>query len=227
MIITIDGPVASGKSTVAKALAKELGFYYLNTGLLYRATAYVLMQKFDVAELTDKLMEGLAEHDLACLYDLSFKNIHDALHVFVHDKDLTEELAQRVYEKPASIISSHPLVRERLLNVQRDVAKRYSIIADGRDCGSVVFPDADVKFFLTASPDVRALRLFNDPKRKTAGATVEEVKASIMQRDERDRSRSIAPLRVPEDALMIDNSEWSFETTVATMLADIRKKIPK
>ena len=225
MIITIDGPVASGKSTVAKALAKELGFYYLNTGLLYRATAYVLMQKFVVSEMTDALVQALTEHDLACLHDLSYSYHHASLRVSYHGKDLTEELAQRMYEKPASIVSANSSVRERLLDVQRDVAKRYNIIADGRDCGTVVFPDADVKFFLTATPDVRALRLLNDPKRKTAGTTLEEVKSSLMQRDERDKNRTIAPLRVPEDAIMIDNSTLAFEQTVNTMLAKIRTKI--
>ena len=227
MIITIDGPVASGKSTVAKALAKGLGFCYLNTGLLYRATAYALMHTLRIAEMIDTTMEAVTKQDLDCVYDLLFTYDHVMLRVSFLGKDLTTELSQQRYEKPASMVASHSLVRMMLLDVQRDVAKRYDVIADGRDCGTVVFPQADVKFFLTASPDVRARRLFNDPKRKVSGTTLDEVKASLMQRDERDYKRAIAPLSVPVDALMVDNSDVSFEQSVAIMLAQIRKKITK
>lgn len=225
MIITIDGPVASGKSSLAKALAKELGFHYLSTGLLYRASAYVLMRIYNRTELTDEFVNGLSSNDMNVLNELEFSCIHSGLHVAWHGKELTHELSQRTYEKPASIIASHVLVREKLLHVQRDIASRYNIIADGRDCGTVVFPHAEVKFFLMASVDVRAQRLMNDAKRQVH-ESFDEIRASVMQRDERDKTRAVAPLCIPDEAIVIDNSTYSFEYSVAVFLDHVRRKIP-
>ncbi|MCK4499657.1 (d)CMP kinase [Candidatus Babeliales bacterium] len=216
MIITIDGPAGSGKSTVADAVAEKLGVHHMQTGLLYRAAAYILHGKnyrFDqIAEMLKKIEYRVNGGDRAV--------------VAVDGVDITEKLSHAEFSQPASIISAIPEVREALLPVQKNVGENYDIVADGRDCGSVVFPDADIKIFLTALAEERAKRIMNDPKRKRQNLTFEEVLADVLERDERDKNRSVAPLIIPKDAIVVDNSTFlSPEETVQKILDVIGESV--
>jgi cytidylate kinase len=222
MIITIDGPVASGKSTVAKELGNRLGLFYLNTGLLYRAVAYIL-----VHELRKKINWELPfepkEEELIFISDIKYEFVDKEPHLFFKDKDITEFLSNASYDQVASVVSASKLVRDRLLPVQRDIGKKYNIVADGRDCGSVVFPNADFKFFLTANIDSRVRRVLSDPKRKVEDQDYSRVAQELQSRDKRDEERAVAPLVVPNDAIFIDSSTFDFEQTVQTFLGYIKK----
>ena len=205
-IITIDGPVASGKSTAAQLLSQQLGYYYLYTGLLYRSVAY--------------LQEHLGE-DLSCIPKLSYSYANGKPRLCYAGSDITAHLSLESLSSHASKISTNPHVRAALLPIQHNVAKKFKIIADGRDCGSVVFPHAPFKFYLTASLDVRAQRLLQDKQRNMANSAA--ARESIIARDKRDMEREVAPLRVPEGAITIDNSNMTIEETVQEMLRHIRK----
>ena len=218
MIITIDGPAASGKSTVSKVLAKELNIYYLYTGLLYRAVAYILIERLKKKDLS----EGVEPDELGFIRDLFYdygagEDGHRP-YVFFGKEDITGYLHDSSLEQPTSIVSANKHVREVLLGVQREVAERYDIVADGRDCGSVVFPNAEHKFYLTAGLQVRAERMMLDESRGALEKELEKVKASLEERDRRDKERAVAPLTIPEGAVIIDNSNLSLSQTVNKFL---------
>ncbi|MFA6263576.1 MAG: (d)CMP kinase [Candidatus Babeliales bacterium] len=227
MIITIDGPAASGKSSVARSLAQKLDYYYLYTGLLYRALAYMWVHvdhklslpvmPQDVATLTEQDLEGV--------HQLSYSYLHGEPHVYHQSVDITAHLSDTKLDQPASAISTSPLVRKALLSLQRSIAQSNDTIADGRDCGSVVFPHADIKFYLTADVDARARRLMADQTRRHHGATLERVKKEIVERDNRDRTRTESPLVIPKGAVIIDNTALTFEQTVATFMQEIQRVI--
>jgi len=225
MIITIDGPVASGKSSVAKALAKELNIYYLYTGLLYRAVADVLLNKLRQEKGRNILIpefqeyvETLGPDQLIFVKDLCYdygKDDKEARpYLFYQGTEITQCLYDASLDQPASIVSANNHVRDSLLDLQRDVARRYDIVADGRDCGTIIFPKADHKFYLTASVEVRANRLMLDEKRGKLEMDFEKVKAELQERDKRDRERGVAPLTIPDGATIIDNSDLSLQETV-------------
>jgi CMP/dCMP kinase len=227
MIITIDGPAASGKSSVAKSLAQKLDYYYLYTGLLYRALAYILVHvehKFSLPVMPQDV-KTLTERDLESIPQLSYRYLHGQPHVYYQAVDITAHLTDTKLDQPASVISAIPLVRKALLDLQRSIAQKNNVIADGRDCGSVVFPHADIKFFLTADVDIRARRLMADQTRLHRGASFEKVKDALIERDERDRMRTESPLVIPQGAVVIDNTELTFEQTVVTFLQEIQKVI--
>lgn len=219
MIITIDGPAGSGKSSVAKSLSEKLGFYYLYTGLLYRAVAYILVHKN--GKKIDEL-NNLTKEDLDFIPEISYEYKNRLPHIFFYGEDLTDYLNDSAWDQPASIVSAENYVRLALLDLQRNVAKKYDIIADGRDCGSVVFLNADYKFFLTASLDVRAQRIMGDEKRGGKIEDLQKVKVELEKRDKRDRERKIAPLIKPEGAIVIDNSNMSKEETLKVFLSFIK-----
>lgn len=221
MIITIDGPVASGKSTVALLLAEKLGFYYLNSGLLYRAIAYILNQQ--------KIM---IEHDLSISYEelsllinpSDFHYTYDAKkHPTIECKntDITPYLKSPIIDNLASIIAMYHPVRRIVLELQHAIVDTYDCIADGRDCGTKVFPSAEYKFFLTASLDVRAERWRSDQSKKGNNYAHEDAKIEIAKRDKRDTERTIAPLIQASDALVIDNSNLSIDETIALLISYI------
>ncbi|MBX9830834.1 (d)CMP kinase [Candidatus Babeliales bacterium] len=221
MIITIDGPAASGKSSVAQALASRLGCYYLYTGLLYRAFAYLLKNKYGVQISQIVTCIGpcvVQEDDLTMIESIDYSYDDGKPQITIDGRKVTEELYQSDIDQLASIISANKMVRERLLPLQRRVGKKYDIVADGRDCGSVVFPDADYKFYLTASLDVRAKRLVSDAKRKNGDMNVEKIREELEVRDQRDTQREVAPLRVPEGATVIDNSALTKDDTLQEFL---------
>jgi CMP/dCMP kinase len=222
MSITIDGPAASGKSTVAQQLAKKLGYYYLNTGLLYRAVAYILMQQRGDGALNEKTIQHLTDDDVTLAHNLDY-DFHDGKSTISYrGEDITPHLYTADIDKAASIVSTSFIVREALIAVQQAVAENYKIVADGRDCGTVVFPKAQYKFYLTADARTRAHRLMADDKRTYGAMDIEDVIKIIEDRDYRDEHRPIAPLRVPTEAVVIDNSDMTLEETVQEFLQYIK-----
>ena len=219
MIITIDGPAGSGKSTVAKELAKELKIYYLYTGLLYRAVAYIWLNKLN-KKLED--LDSAISKDFKFISKISYEYYESNPEIFYEGERLTPFLNQTTLDQSASILSAKKEVRVNLLEIQQNVAKNYDIVADGRDCGSVVFPDADYKFFLTASLEIRAKRILSDKNRGENVFDLEKVKEELEQRDERDKKREVSPLIVPDNAIIIDNSDMTKEETIREFLEFIK-----
>jgi len=222
MIITIDGPVASGKSSVAKEIGNRLDLFYLNTGLLYRAVAYILIHEFRKT-INWELPFEIDEQELNFINEIVYEFISGEPHVLFKGKDITAFLSDAAYDQISSVVSACKTVREKLLPVQRNIGEKYNIIADGRDCGTVVFPNADYKFFLTASVDARVQRVLDDPKRKVLDASYDKVKSEIEARDSRDWERTVAPLQIAQDAIMIDSSNLDFAQTVQAILSHIKK----
>jgi cytidylate kinase len=217
MVITIDGPVASGKSTAAKQLASLIGFYYLNTGLLYRAAAYILITSQNVKKIDQ--LKNLPEKVFGCIDDIVYSFVDGEPVVYYKEHDISSFLKLPEYDQPASIISTYPIIRKKLLKLQHVIGKQYNIVADGRDCGSVVYPNAEYKFFLTASIEVRATRMSEYLQKKDGTLTeISELCLQIAQRDKRDSERSIAPLKIPVGAITIDNGNMTIEQTVQKML---------
>jgi len=222
MIITIDGPAGSGKSSLAHELAKRLHMHHLRTGLLYRAAAFLIMRRHQGEQ---KVFNSLAQptvEDIAALRAISYTYEQDEPVVCIDGKNVGEFLDNAELDYASSTISSLPEIREQLLKIQRKVATQYDIVAEGRDCGSIVFPQADYKFFLTATPEVRADRVMKDLKRHIQRTTRADVLQAINDRDERDKVRKVSPLIVPSDAHYIDNSSLNFEETVTTVLSFIK-----
>ena len=219
MIITIDGPVGSGKSSVAKELAEKLNIYYLNTGMLYRAIAYILINIFGkkVEEL-----DKISQKDIEFIPKISYEYIGKEPKISFEDKNLTKELFHPLIEKASSIISAKKEVREKLLELQRSLAQKYDLVAEGRDCGSVVFPHADYKFFLTADVESRARRVVTDKKRANEDMDMQKVKAELEARDKRDEERKVSPLTIPDNAIVIDNSKMNKEETIKEFLRFIK-----
>lgn len=223
MIITIDGPVASGKSTISRILAHKLDYYYLCSGLLYRALGYLLINRYGYTIDTianpeyDDVMKSF-NPDL-----FSYQYTQDTQeHILFDGVDITIHLKDRFMDKIASIVSVNEMVRAAVTQIQRDIGLRHNIVTDGRDVGSVVFPHAQVKFFVTASVAVRADRWRNDQKKYGNHFSIDEAIAIITDRDERDKNRTIAPLVVPAGAVIIDTSDMSIEQTIDMMMKFVR-----
>lgn len=219
MIITIDGPTASGKSTVSRILADKLSFYYLCSGLIYRAVAYLLVNNYGYTPET--LAHVRLEDVIECADPTKLRYEYDELsheRIFFEDDDITLYLKDKFIDQVTSIVSVNKDVRKAVTAIQRDIAQHYDIVTDGRDVGSVVFPDASVKFFLTASVEVRAGRWAKDQERYNNHLSLDEAIALITERDNRDKNRTIAPLIIPQDAIVIDTSLLSIEQTVEKMM---------
>lgn len=218
MIITIDGPSASGKSTTAYKLAYELKYTYLNTGLLYRAYAYALVNDLNYAPESlasphiDDVTAVIASRKI--LYEFTEKT---GAELSYDGAVITSLIKKSPYDKWASIVSADPHVRQALLSLQRMIAEKNNVIAEGRDCGTVVFPNAEYKFFMTASLDARTHRWLNDQRMRGAQLTFEEAQALLLERDERDSHRDTAPLRVPDSAHIIDSSNLSCDEVVSLL----------
>jgi len=219
--IAIDGPAGAGKSTIAKRLAKELGYYYVDTGAIYRTVAYFL----DLLGVSPKDADGVARYidelTIQITYDEEGKQ-----HMLMNGMDVTGEIRTQDISQKASLVSAHAVVREMLLDMQRDVAKAHNVIMDGRDIGTVVLPKADVKIFLTATPEVRAKRRYDELIAKGQEVNLEQVLKDIVQRDYQDTHREIAPLKMAKDSVKLDTSELDIEGVVAAMQKIIKEKIP-
>ena len=206
--IAIDGPSGAGKSTIAKKLSKDLGFIYVDTGAMYRALAlYFINKNFDIEnqELVKRELENIS---IDIKYDKG-KQL-----VFLNDKDVGEEIRNERVGGVASAVSVYPFVREKLLDLQRDLARKNNVVMDGRDIGSFVLPDADLKIFLSASVETRAGRRYLEMKEKGVCVTLEDIKKDIETRDYRDMNRDMAPLKRVSDAVFIDSSELTIEEVV-------------
>lgn len=224
MIITIDGLTASGKSTVAQIISKELNIYYLNSGFLYRAIGYIL----DQAGYNEQEIAGMSEQEISKLIDKkNFKYSYDPenkINIFYKDQNITKFLKTPKMDKLSSTISRYPNVRTALLEFQRNFAKTNSLIIEGRDTGTIVFPNADFKFFLTARPEIRARRWQLDQQKLGNNFSLDQALDFISERDSRDTNRSNSPCVPAPTAFIIDNSNIDLETTAKTILQIINKK---
>lgn len=215
--IAIDGPGGAGKSTVAKALASCLGYVYLDTGAIYRTVAcYTTMMNVAAEDANGvaKLMDSVEIR-------ISFPE-DGRQHMLLNGEDVTDKLRTPEMSMRASTVSAYPVVRDTLLDLQRNVAKEHNVIMDGRDIGTVVLPDADLKLFLTASPEVRASRRYEELKGKGKDISYQSVLEELIQRDAQDMNRAFRPLRCAEDAVTVDSSAMSQDETVNTILAIVR-----
>jgi cytidylate kinase len=216
LLITIDGPAGAGKSTVSKLLAKKLDYIYLDTGAMYRAVAVLARD----SEHSDPLAENTLEE--ICLgLDLKFVQKDGTLHLLANGRDVTEEIRQPEISSLASAVSAKAVVRERLSAIQRKMGKAGGVVLEGRDMGTVVFPEADVKFFLDASPEVRSNRRFLELEAEGQDTTVEEVHQLMLTRDRNDSNRQLAPLKPAEDAILVDSTDLQIGEVVQLMLDHI------
>lgn len=216
-VIAIDGPAASGKSTVASHLARLLSIPYVNTGSMYRAVTYAALENnidYNDAEAMNKLLDSI-KLDYSADAEGNFS-------LALNGKFLVDELVTPEVNAHVSPVAAIPEVREKLKTLQRSLAEKQRIVMEGRDIGSVVFPDAKWKFFVTASPEVRAKRRLDQSKETYSSATLEEIAKSIAERDRIDSQRAIAPLKQCEDAILVDSSDMNVEETVAFIAERIR-----
>ena len=218
--IAIDGPSGAGKSTLAKAIAARLGFYYVDTGAIYRTVGlYVARQGGDCANAED-VTPRLPEITIGMEYG------DDGLqHMILNGEDVTAAIRENAVSKYASQVSAIPAVRDFLLEMQRDLARKHSVIMDGRDIGTVVLPDADVKVYLTASVEQRALRRWKELREKGDQTPLETIREQIEQRDYADTHREIAPLRQAEDAVVLDTSDLDLEESIQALYNIVKERI--
>ena len=217
--IAIDGPAGAGKSTIAKVPAKELELIYVDTGALYRTIGYyVASQGIDYAD-TDAVVASLSG------LTVELKYVEGVQRVFANGEDVSDLIRTPAISMAASAVSAIPAVRAYLLDTQRNLAATHSVIMDGRDIGTVILPNAKVKIFLSASPESRAKRRYDELQAKGDPATYEEVLADMIKRDYDDSHRAIAPLKQAEDAIAVDTSGETLEESVARMKEIVFKKL--
>lgn len=216
--VAIDGPAGAGKSTIAKAAAKELGFIYVDTGALYRAIAYNAVTK-GVIDDTQKIIDMLTDTNVELKY------VDGVQAVYLNGDDVSAYIRTPEISMGASKVSAIPQVREFLLNLQRDIAQKNNVIMDGRDIATVVLPNADVKIFLFASPECRAQRRYKELMEKGEDVTLEDVLADVNQRDYQDSHRDIAPLKPSEDSVMADTSKLNLEESIQLIIDIIKERI--
>jgi cytidylate kinase len=220
MIIAIDGPSGAGKSTLGKMLAKKLGLLYLDTGAMYRAVA-LASERAKIGFDEKERVAAVAERA-----KIELIGEPDSLQVFLDGDDVTAEIRTLEIAQAASVVSTNSEVRKVMVRHQREIgnAAPSGCVLEGRDIGSVVFPDADIKFFLTAKPEARARRRFEEDKAKGRSSTYEQTLAEINERDERDVSRDDSPLTIADDAVVIDTSELDLSEVFEAMLAKIQEQ---
>ena len=218
--IAIDGPAGAGKSTIARRLARELGYRYVDTGAIYRTVAYFM----DLWGVSPKDVDGVTRYIDELTVEIEYDD--DGIqHMIMNGMDVTEDIRSQEISQKASLISAHAVVREMLLDMQREMARRYNVIMDGRDIGTVVLPKATVKIFLTASPEVRAQRRTDELLAKGQKANYETVLKEIRQRDYQDTHREIAPLKMARDSVKVDTSDMNLEQAVETIRQIVAKKV--
>ena len=218
--IAIDGPAGAGKSTIAKALAKELGYHYVDTGAIYRTVAYFL----DLLGVSPKDVDGVERYIDELTVEITYDETGKQ-HMIMNGMDVSEDIRTQDISQKASLVSAHGIVRDMLLDMQWDVAKKHNVIMDGRDIGTVVLPRATVKIFLTASAEVRAQRRLEEMQAKGQPGSFKQVLADIQQRDYQDSHRAIAPLKQAKDAVLLDTSDLDIDGVVAAMKKIVMEKI--
>ena len=218
--IAIDGPAGAGKSTIARRLAAEMGYRYVDTGAIYRTVAYFM----DLWGVSPKDVDGVERYIDELTIGIEYDD--DGLqHMIMNGMDVTDDIRTPEISQKASLIAAHAVVREMLLDTQRDIAKEYDVVMDGRDIGSVVLPKASVKIFLTASAEVRAQRRCRELTEKGQKVSYEKVLKDIQQRDYQDTHREIAPLKMTRDSVKLDTSEMNIDQVIDAMKTIIREKI--
>src|SRR5882762_8088004 len=217
LIIAIDGPSGAGKSTLGRMLARALNLLYIDTGSMYRAVALAVMESSISAS------DDVAVGSLAARVDIDLKGEPDSLRVFLDDRDVTEQIRSEEVTELSSIISTIPAVRRAMVARQRSLGERGAVL-NGRDIGTVVFPDADVKFFLTALPQERAQRRFTEERALDSHVDFEETFADMIERDRRDTTRSDSPLKVADDAVVVDSTGLSIQEVFERLMKVVREK---
>lgn len=217
--VAIDGPVGAGKSSIARAAAHRLGFVYADTGALYRSVG--LFCHRNGVDMTDPAQIA------GCLGSirLEIRLIDGVQHIFLNGEDVSEEIRLPEISMAASAVSAVPEVRAALLDTQRDIARTNNVIMDGRDIGTVVLPNAQVKIFLTASPEIRAKRRYDELRAKGSDVSFDNVLSDLNRRDYNDSHRAAAPLKQADDAVLADTSELDFEQSVELVCSFIKEKL--
>ncbi len=218
LVIAIDGPSGAGKSTVARRLAKRLGYTYIDTGAMYRAIGWKAKQE-GIDPANETALAGLCGRIQVLL-----TNDADDPRIAVDGIDVSEAIRTPEMGMMASAVSKSPAVRARLLSLQRDLGARGGVVMDGRDIGTVVFPDAEVKFYLDASPEERGRRRYRELSAKGMDVDLDRITREIRERDRQDSGRAIAPLKRAEDAVLIDSSDREIDEVVEAMLANVMQK---
>ena len=220
LVIAIDGFSSTGKSSISKVVADTLGLIHIDTGAMYRAITLFGLRNFknEKQEIDlSKLLQNLNE------ISLEFRENNGKLEIYINGENVSKEIRTTEVSDNVSFIAKQPEVREHLVVLQRDIAEKQGVIMDGRDIGTVVLPNADYKFFLTASADERARRRFLELQSLGIETTIEEVKQNLIQRDRIDSEREISPLKQAEDAILIDNTNLNKEETIDLILSYIKK----
>lgn len=217
LLITIDGPAGAGKTTVSRTLADRLGYTYVDTGALYRGVALAAF-RLGIDPADDR---GLG--DLCADLDLRFTRLSTGVRLMEGDRDISDRIRTPDISMLASAISARPVVRKYLLGLQRSLGRQKKAVFEGRDMGTVVFPHADVKFYLDADAGIRAARRYEE-LRSDPGVTLEKVRQDISTRDRNDSTRALAPLKPAADAIRIDSSEWPIDQVVALMLDHVKRR---
>ena len=218
--IAIDGPAGAGKSTIARRLAKELGFYYVDTGAIYRTVAYF----FDLWGVSPKDIDGITRYIDELTIGIEYDD-EGVQHMIMNGMDVTADIRTPEISQKASLIAAQPVVREALLDMQREAARQYDVVMDGRDIGSVVLPKATVKIFLTASAEVRAHRRCKELQEKGQKVDYGQILKDIRQRDYQDTHRDIAPLKMTRDSVKLDTSDMTIDQVIAAMKKIIGEKV--
>jgi cytidylate kinase len=217
MNIAIDGPAGAGKSTIARLAAKKLGYIYVDTGAMYRAIAlYLIWREVDIYD-EEALSKALERANINIVYE------NGVQHVFLNLQDVSAEIRSEKVSIMASKTSALSPVRAKLLDLQRDIAAKNDVIMDGRDIGTNILPNAEVKIYLDASPDVRAKRRFDEMKNKGEKPDFESIKKNIIERDQQDMNRKLAPLKKADDAVLIDSSYMSIDEVVEEIVGLAKK----
>ena len=218
--IAIDGPAGAGKSTIAKKLAADLGYHYVDTGAIYRTVAYFM----DLLGVSPKDVDGVERYIDELTIEIEYDE-EGKQHMIMNGMDVSDDIRTQDIAQKASLVSAHAVVREVLLDMQRDMAKAYDVIMDGRDIGTVVLPKASVKIFLTASAEVRAQRRCDELIAKGQKAKYDTILKEIKQRDYQDTHREIAPLKLARDSIKVDTSEMDIDQVVAHIRQIVKEKI--
>jgi len=217
LVITVDGPAGAGKSTVSRALAERLGYVYVDTGAMYRAVAVLVQRAGKSDDFDEEMLEQICRR-----LELHLSSENGQVRVIANGEDLTEEIREPHISELASAVSRKAVVRKRLSEIQRTLGQHGGVVLEGRDMGTVVFPDADIKFFLDASSDVRALRRYLELTRKGKKVSRQQVYDQLVERDRNDIARELAPLKPAADAILVDSTNLQVDEVVDFMLDRIR-----